>query len=372
MERTLTGPNEMKTPRVFVSYARDGDDVAHRMRQLADSLNRDGLCCSIDQYAEAEQVGDRSAWMAEQIRDADFILVVCTQAYYDAWEQSNSEKLECKQEIVHIKRSVHQNGTPDHKYVPVLLSPDDACCIPVILASCVRYTIDTSAGYKALYQRLAGQLATPAVLTASEQAETGAEREPCGAMVERVTVLLSRARGGDVGARERLAEVTYHELRRVAANRLRARRSRALDTTDLVHLAYERLLERGTLDAVNRRHLFAIFARAMNELLIDQWRAENTKKRGRGRRRVELGDEIVSKQDEWSDNIPELLSALDELRVARPEDAEVVSLKYLCGLTLDEIQDLTGLSLSQVRTKWENSRRWLYARIESEDNRRDS
>lgn len=186
---------------------------------------------------------------------------------------------------------------------------------------------------------------------------------PAADIAERVTVLLELARNGDASAKERLARSIHGELKQVAAKRLHATGNKSVHTTELVNLAYERLLERDSFDAQNKRHLFAIFKNAMTELLIDQWRARQAQKRGGGRPHGVLMD-IESPETEMLDRIPELLAALEELKVNKPEEAEIVSLKFFCGRSSEQIQELLDLSPSQVRTKWENARRWLFARMQ--------
>ncbi len=57
-----------------------------------------------------------------------------------------------------------------------------------------------------------------------------------------ITRLLGAFRDGDPQAEARLMDLTYRELRKIAAGHLRRERSaRSLQTTDLVHEAYLRL-----------------------------------------------------------------------------------------------------------------------------------
>ncbi|MBC7772996.1 MAG: TIR domain-containing protein [Pyrinomonadaceae bacterium] len=216
-----------------------------------------------------------------------------------------------------------------------------------------------------LLEATIGEVAVPLGTRTNEQEfiGTSTRQSALATLPERVTLLLDLARSGDMRAREQLAQVTYRELRQVAAKQLRSRGTRSLDTTELVNLLYVRLLERDALDAVNKRQLFAIFKRAMSDLLIDQWRAQHAKKRGGDRKRVPFV-EIAAEDDDLTNHIPDLLAALDELTVLRPEEAEIVCLMFLCGQSFGQIQELLGMTLSQVRTKWENARRWLYARMQ--------
>src|SRR5215210_2126463 len=76
-----------------------------------------------------------------------------------------------------------------------------------------------------------------------------------------VTRLLNKAQNGDKESLDTLLPLIYDELRRVAANQLRAEReNHTLQATALVHEAYLRLLEQREVDWQNRAHFFSIAA----------------------------------------------------------------------------------------------------------------
>ena len=67
-------------PKVFISYSHD--TVAHQERvlDLADRLRADGIDAEIDQYNDSPSEG-WPRWCERQIEAADFVLMVCTEAY---------------------------------------------------------------------------------------------------------------------------------------------------------------------------------------------------------------------------------------------------------------------------------------------------
>src|SRR5262249_33726623 len=69
--------------KVFISYAHEPGVPGHadQMLDLADRLNADGLDCMVDQYVD-NPPGGFPLWMEQQIREARFVLMVCTPAYY--------------------------------------------------------------------------------------------------------------------------------------------------------------------------------------------------------------------------------------------------------------------------------------------------
>src|SRR5262245_66578378 len=102
-----------------------------------------------------------------------------------------------------------------------------------------------------------------------------------------VTGLLIRWRDGDREAFDALVPLVYRELRGVAAGRLRGERAKGpLQTTALVHEAYLRLVNLSRLKVESRAHFFAVAARLMRQVLVDQARHAHADKRGRGQTMV--------------------------------------------------------------------------------------
>jgi hypothetical protein len=86
---------------------------------------------------------------------------------------------------------------------------------------------------------------------------------------------------GDREALESLMPVVYAELRRQAARHLRRERpGHTLQTTDLIHEAYLRLVDQKNMHWQNRAHFFAISAQLMRHILVDHARRRRRAKRG--------------------------------------------------------------------------------------------
>ena len=170
-----------------------------------------------------------------------------------------------------------------------------------------------------------------------------------------ITRLLDRARDGDPGAIDRLIPLVYDELRALARHQRRGADA-TLDTTALVHEAYEKLA-RGTF--ADRHHFFRIAARAMREVLVERARARRAQKRGGGARPLPLREGVLAGPAE-----PERLVALDEaltrLGALDARQAEVVELRYFVGLTISETAEVLGLSPATVKRDWTAARAWLH------------
>jgi hypothetical protein len=71
----------MTAPKVFISYSHDTARHQERVLDLADRLRADGIDAEIDQYNDAPPEG-WPLWCERQIEIADFVLMVCTEAYH--------------------------------------------------------------------------------------------------------------------------------------------------------------------------------------------------------------------------------------------------------------------------------------------------
>jgi RNA polymerase sigma factor (TIGR02999 family) len=178
-----------------------------------------------------------------------------------------------------------------------------------------------------------------------------------------VTRLLAAWSAGDPAALEKVTQLVYQELKRLA-HRYMQRQSpdHTLQTTALVHEAYLRLASDDEPGFANRTHFLAVAAKAMRQILVDHARASLRQKRGAGVKAVEL-DEIASLSPEPTREIIDLNDALEKLAALDVRKAQVVELKYFGGLKLEEIAEVLKVSEVTVRRDWTFSKAWLYAEL---------
>jgi RNA polymerase sigma factor (TIGR02999 family) len=175
-----------------------------------------------------------------------------------------------------------------------------------------------------------------------------------------VTGLLAALGAGDGHAADRLLEVVYEELRRLARREMdRGDGPQSLEATALVHEAFMRLAG-SSQTFEHRRHFFDVAAKAMRRLLIDRHRARQRLKRGGDRERVPLEDAAPLHERE---DLLELDAALSELESVHPEHARVVELRYFGGLDVAATADLTGVSERTIKRQWRFARAWLIERM---------
>jgi len=179
-----------------------------------------------------------------------------------------------------------------------------------------------------------------------------------------VTGLLLAWRAGDPAAFEALIPLVYDELRRIAHRQLAGERHQTLQTVDLVHEVYVRLVDASQVHWQNRAHFLAVAARSMRRILVDAARERQAQKRGGDRSRVELEPDLVAALAADVDVLA-LDDALRELTEADPRRGQVVELRYFGGLTVEETAQVLEVSPDTVMRDWKVARAWLHHRLAS-------
>jgi RNA polymerase sigma factor (TIGR02999 family) len=175
-----------------------------------------------------------------------------------------------------------------------------------------------------------------------------------------VTRVLSAIDLGDPQAAEQLLPLVYHELRKLAAERLsRENPGQTLQATALVHEAYLRLVSADQDKAWdNRGHFFAAAAEAMRRILVDSARRKRTEKHGGQVARQELDDVDIAAPAP-SEDLLALDEALAKLEAEHPVKARLVKLRYFAGLTEEDAARVLGLSRATVQRHWRYAKAWL-------------
>jgi RNA polymerase sigma factor (TIGR02999 family) len=178
-----------------------------------------------------------------------------------------------------------------------------------------------------------------------------------------VTRVLSAIQQGDPHAAEQLLPLVYEELRKLAAQKLaREAPGQTLQPTALVHEAYLRLVDHDQAQHWNSRgHFFAAAAEAMRRILVDNARRKRRPKHGGDRQRIEL-DESLAAADPRNDLLA-LNDALGQLAVQEPVKAELVTLRYFAGLSIDEAAAVLSISPATAKRYWAVARAWLFAAL---------
>jgi RNA polymerase sigma factor (TIGR02999 family) len=184
-----------------------------------------------------------------------------------------------------------------------------------------------------------------------------------------VETLFAAAASGDSEARQQIFAAVYGELRRLAQRELRRQGPGVgISPTELLHEAYLGFGARTGITFPDRARFMAYASRAMRGLILDFARERMAQKRGAG---VEFTSFRTGVPEAAVDDL-ELTAigdALEELAQHDAQLAEIVDLRFFCGLTFGEIAALRGVSERTVQRDWEKARLLLYRSIRTEQPR---
>ena len=129
----------------------------------------------------------------------------------------------------------------------------------------------------------------------------------------------------------------------------------------LVHEAFLRLIGDQQFDG--QGHFFAAASESMRRVLVNYARDRKRRKRGGGRVRVELLDQVESLAED-----PDLVLSLNELlthlAVEDTASASVAQLHLFGGLSVDEASNALGISRAAAYRNWKYARAWLRDALE--------
>ena len=176
-----------------------------------------------------------------------------------------------------------------------------------------------------------------------------------------VTRLLEAAGRGEGDADERLLNLVYAELHRMAEQKFASESpGHTLQPTILVHEAWRHLVGGdGGATFSNRAHFFGAAAEAMRRILIDHARRKHAHKRGSGREPLELDSvDVAANADDTT--LLRIDDALAKLAKEDPPSAELVRLRFFVGLRNEEAAEVLGISERTAKRYWTFARAWLY------------
>lgn len=157
----------------------------------------------------------------------------------------------------------------------------------------------------------------------------------------------------------------YDELRRIARRVLAGDAPKlGIQPTELAHEAAIRVLKLDRMDFAGRTHFLATSARMARQILLNEVRRA---KAGKRQARYET---FWPKDDDGGTGTGfdlELFDdALTRLAAIDAERAAVVEQRFFAGLTLEEIAEASGQSLSTVKRRWRGARAWLAEQMAAE------
>jgi RNA polymerase sigma-70 factor, ECF subfamily len=155
--------------------------------------------------------------------------------------------------------------------------------------------------------------------------------------------------------------VVEAELRRLARAYLSAEAANAIEPTALINEVYMRLIEWNATRWQNRAHFYAVAAKMMRRVLVNQALARRRQKRG--------GEAIVvslTEAGQISDRRSEVIAldeALESLAKFDDRKSRIVELRFFGGLNADETAEVLGISPRTVHREWDLARAWLFREL---------
>jgi RNA polymerase sigma factor (TIGR02999 family) len=167
---------------------------------------------------------------------------------------------------------------------------------------------------------------------------------------------------GDEGALAKLTPIVYAELHRLARRYLKGERAgHSLQTTELVNVAYTRLVDYKRMQWQNRAHFFAVSSQLIRRILVDHARRHNLK-RGGEVKHFSL-DEAAAVGSGRSADLVALDDAMDALARQDPRKVQVVEMRFFGGLSVEETAEVLKVSPITVMRDWNSAKAWLYREL---------
>lgn len=176
-----------------------------------------------------------------------------------------------------------------------------------------------------------------------------------------LTRFLNEVGRGTTPDTTQIIQVVYAELKAIAEGCVRSERpGNTLQATALVNEVFVKLFDQSRIEWAGRKHFYAVAAKAMRRLLVDQARRRQRRKKAET---PATFDQAVADASGISVDLIDLDAALEELAVLDDRQSRVVELKYFGGLEVEEVAKVLEVSKTTVEREWRSARAWLARRL---------
>ncbi|UAA39167.1 sigma-70 family RNA polymerase sigma factor [Paraneptunicella aestuarii] len=172
-------------------------------------------------------------------------------------------------------------------------------------------------------------------------------------MTGNATNLLIRWQNGDQQALELLTELLYTQLKSIARYHLgKERHDHTLQATELLHIAFEKLMGLDDVDLKSKAHFLAIGSNIMRRILVDHARTKLTQKRHTASSNLKNNVDISGEYTNIL-HIDQLMTQLGEIDERQSKLAELF---YFGGLSHEEAAETLGISVRTVQRELQMAR----------------
>jgi RNA polymerase sigma-70 factor (ECF subfamily) len=171
-------------------------------------------------------------------------------------------------------------------------------------------------------------------------------------------------RGDDPPVMADLFNQLHAELYRLAARAMAGERAdHTLQPTALLHEVWLRLFRAKQFDPdTDRSQIIREATRAMRQILVDHARHRAARKRGGQRQRVPL-DAVLDYCEKQRLDVQSVHEALNELALKHERQASVMTLRFICRFTVQEVASQLDISVGSVESDFRLARAWLRRRL---------
>ena len=178
--------------------------------------------------------------------------------------------------------------------------------------------------------------------------------------------MLNQWTNGDKSIESQLIAELYPMIQDIAQQQLRKHKQQSnYETVDVVQEAFIKLQKQNRIEWKNRSQFLAVSTQIIRRLLIDDYRAKNSQKRGNNAVQLtidRLSSLIVGEVDVDFDLL-EFDKLLQKLEKLDPEAAKIVELRFYGGFTQQEIAKTCQINLATVNSNWSFARSWLLTQL---------
>lgn len=186
-----------------------------------------------------------------------------------------------------------------------------------------------------------------------------------------VIQLLQEVEAGNIQAFNQLYHLVYGELKRMAAQqRARWDGDFTINTTALVHEAYEKMVKSPGKAWDDRRHFYSVAAKAMRQILYTYAERSQAKKRGGDVKKVSLEDEaqifdgVFNFSESRILDVLAMEEAMKKLEEISPREANIVEYRFYLGMSVEETAKMLNIGSATVKRGWVMAKAWLYSEIQ--------
>jgi RNA polymerase sigma factor (TIGR02999 family) len=175
----------------------------------------------------------------------------------------------------------------------------------------------------------------------------------------RVLLQLSRGEVARTQATNRLFELLYDQLHRLAMGLMGGERAdHTLQPTALVNEAYVCMVNGSSLEWKDRAHFIGVAASVMRRVLVAHARRRGAQKRGGDLRKITLHD--AHGFDLPSDiELLDLDRVLTKLAASDARAAKIVEYRIFGGMTVPEVAHVLSVSERTIYKDWHFAKLWL-------------